>query len=455
MNKQRSYFVFLETLEKPGCPICQFVLDDSRGYLDSLMYERVLDVPTRLGVMDSFGLCNWHTWQTPSLPPVCAPAVGFSIFASDLLRKFDLIAQATRDKRRRIWKIPFRGATKRLSSLMKGKACPVCVHVARGESYYLRELADFIEEEQFLSAYKRSAGICLPHFFSLEQRLCDHENFPVLERLMLEKVQSLKGTLDAFMRKQDHRFGAEITSSEASAWRTAMELLVGKPGVFNNEIRRDAVQNFGTRLSSSVDLTKSRYGSEQFTIEELTVAMKSSKEITLYLKQPLTLKLFETVREIASCESPPRLEVVVEDFQDIAQLRTLRSSGLSLFYGLGLPRQTVVFLGRNRGYLLENHQPSAKQKWTALKNAEDLYLRLLWCRFGIAVLMLGCVKEKGEKSGLFGLTVDGGGEQWCRFRDAVGNKVPEVGAEVELFGWDKWNTHVVEVLDLKETRGKP
>ena len=456
MNKDRIYFVFLETLEKSGCPICHLVVDDSRGYLDSLMYERVLDVPTRLGVMDSFGFCNWHTWQTPALPPVCAPTVGFSIFASDLLRKFDLLTQATLDKtqKRRIWKIPLKGAMKRLSSLMKVNACPVCVHVARGESYYLKELADFIEEEQFLSAYKRSDGICLPHFFSLERRLSDHANFPVLERLQLEKVQSLRNTLDEFIRKQDHRFRDEITSSEASAWRTAMELLAGKPGVFNNEMRRDVVQNFGTDLSSPVDLSKGRSRSERLTVGELTAAMKSAKEITLYLKQPLTPDLFKAVKQLASCESPPRLEAVVEDLQDVAHLRILCTAGVSLFYGLGLPRQTVVFLERDRGFLLEDHQLSGNQNLRALKNPEDLYLRLLWCRFGIAVLISGCVKETAEKSGLFCLTVEGRREQWCRFRHSAANKLPEVGAKVELFGWDKWNTHVVEVLELKEPEAK-
>lgn len=358
MNKDRSYFVFLETLEKSGCPICHLVVDDSRGYLDSLMYERVLDVPTRLGVMDSFGFCNWHTWQTLALPPVCAPTVGFSIFASDLLRKFDLLTQATLDKdqRRRIWKIPLRGGMRRLSSLMKAKACPVCVYVARGESYYLRELADYIEEEQFLSAYKRSDGICLPHFFSLEQRLSDHANFAVLERLQLEKVQSLRNTLDEFIRKQDHRFRDEITTSEASAWRTAMELLAGKPGVFNNEMRRDDVQNSGTDLSSPVDLAKGRSRSERLTVGELTAAMKSAQEIALYLRQPLTPDFFKAVKQLASRESPPRLQIVVEDLQDIAHLRILYSAGFSLFYGLGLPRQTVLFLERNRGFVLEDQQ---------------------------------------------------------------------------------------------------
>ena len=45
-------------------------------------------------------------------------------------------------------------------------------------------------------------------------------------------------------------------------------------------------------------------------------------------------------------------------------------------------------------------------------------------------------------------------EQWCRFRTPATNKLPEIGAIVELFGWEKWNTHVVEVLDLKELEAK-
>ena len=27
-------------------------------------------------------------------------------------------------------------------------------------------------------------------------------------------------------------------------------------------------------------------------------------------------------------------------------------------------------------------------------------------------------------------------------------QLPEIGADVELFGWEKWNTQVVEVLEL-------
>ena len=94
MTKGHSYFVLLEEFKLPGCPICSLAIKDGQSYLDSLLYESVLDVPVRLKLMDSFGFCNRHAWQIPKLPAICSPAAGFAIFASDLLRKFNLLVGA-------------------------------------------------------------------------------------------------------------------------------------------------------------------------------------------------------------------------------------------------------------------------------------------------------------------------------------------------------------------------
>jgi hypothetical protein len=48
MTNGHSYFVLLEELKQPGCPICSLFIKDSQSYLDTLLYENVLDVPTRL-----------------------------------------------------------------------------------------------------------------------------------------------------------------------------------------------------------------------------------------------------------------------------------------------------------------------------------------------------------------------------------------------------------------------
>jgi len=449
MNKDRSYFVFLEALEKPGCPICHLVLEDSRGYLDSLMYERVLDVPTRLGLMDSFGFCSWHTWQIPALPSICAPTVGFSIVASDLLRKFDHLTHAVleRNHNKQVWKRWFKKASHKLFSRMKSKTCPVCAHVAQAEPHYLRELADFLEEEQFLSAYQACGGICLPHFFAIEQSFSNQPNFPALVKLQLSKVQSLRSRIDEFIRKQDHRFSDQITSCEAQAWRVTMEFLVGKPGVFNNEMRHELVHNSRRDGLSAEENSKGSYRSNRVSLGELIRKIKLAQEVAVYLKRPLPSQLFNALRETLSFETPPTIAVVVEDFVDVSYLRALHAAGFGLFYGLGLPDKIVLFLGSNLAFLIEDQPRLSDLGVGALQDPESVYFRLLWRRFGHAVLLSGSTKDRDPKSGLFSLAI-GGREQWCRLKDSTKAESLPLGIEIEIFAWDKWVTPILEVLEV-------
>lgn len=451
MNKDLSYFVFLEALEKPGCPICHLVVEGGRCYLDSLMYERVLDVPTRLSLMDSFGFCSWHAWQIPTLPAICNSTVGFSIFASDLLRKFDILADATikRGDETWPWQLWFKKifGKIRLSSQMKGKACPACVYVTQAEYYYLQELMAFVQDEHFLSAYQASEGICLPHFFSLERSFSNQANYPALLKLQLGKVQSLRTTIDEFIRKQDHRFRDEITLSEAKAWRIAMESLAGKPGVFNNEMGRDFFRK-SRDAPISDRVVAPIWTAHSINLQELMNELKSATHITISLKKPLPDDLFRKLQQMAQERPNGTMDAAVEELDDVEYLRRLHTAGLSLFYGIGLPSQSVVLLDRKRGFVLVEDHLNARWKVRPLKGAEDFYLSLLWHRFGVAVVLSGIVKDNDFSNGLFCLTVEGRTEQWCRFNGRAAKTLPEVGTRVEVFGWDKWNTHIVEVLEL-------
>jgi hypothetical protein len=446
INRDRSYFVFLEALEKPGCPICRLVLEDSRGYLDSLMYERILDVPTRLELMDSCGFCSWHTWQIPALPAICSPTVGFSICASDLLKKFDLLTRASIENKhkKRFWNRPLKKLSQKLFSRMKAKACPACVYVAQGESYYLRELTEFIQEDQFLSAYQRSEGICLRHFFSLEQSFANHPNFPALLNLQLNTVQSLRKTIDEFIRKQDHRFRDQITSSEAKVWRVVTEFLAGQPGVFNNEMGRGLVEN--RRDGTSAQEISNASG--RLPLRELITKMNAAKEVTVYLKQPLSPQLFDALRECVSFETHPTISFVVEDFADVTYLRGLHAAGFDLFYGLGLPNQTVLLLNSRVGFVFEDQLKQSHASVKALKDPESLYFRLLWCRFGHAVLLSGLIRETDVEKSLFRLEVEGR-DVWCRLKSTTTTEIPLVGSRVRVFSWEKWVTRILDVIELE------
>ena len=235
VRKDSFYFKLFERLATPGCPICGIVIDDSRAYLDSVLYERVTDVPTRMGLRDSFGLCNLHTWLLRDVPASSAPDLGFAIIAKDLLSRFERMAGEPPVVGWRALKGWLGRTRSRLRAKLKTTRCPACVHAARSESVHLRQLLDLLDEADFSEKYR---GLCLPHFLVAEETQGIHPHFAQLREVQIRKARSLHDTLDRFVEKNDHRAREEITPVEARAWTDAMEFLGGKRGLFDNELRR-------------------------------------------------------------------------------------------------------------------------------------------------------------------------------------------------------------------------
>lgn len=448
MSQGHSHFELLEELQKPGCAVCALVIKDSRRYLDHLLYESVLDLPMRMEFMESFGFCNWHTWQLPSLPEICSPSTGYSIFASDLLRKFDHLAHAFRGEapRKRTLKSFLRKAPQRLLSQIKGRSCPACRHVAQFQEYHLKELADALQDQEFLDAYKASRGICLPHFFLLQENFSTHPSFPPLLDLQIAKSRSLRNTLEEFSRKQDYRFRDEITPEETRAWKVALEFITGKRGVFTNEMGNDLLKRSRTKTDEAT--LPALMQSDRLTVRDLADEIKNTKETAFYIKRPLAPNLFELLRELVGNEPHPTIEIATEDITDIEHLRALYCAGLAVFYAFGLPPKTIVFLGPDRGFLLDEDRGDLPQTLRHLKNPKELYFKLLWRRFGSAVLLRGVVREMDLQHDMFCLATEGGREVWCRFKDPTAANVLQPAAQVEVFAWERWGSQVLQVLRL-------
>ena len=450
MNKNRAYFRLLETLENTTCPICALVLEDSRSYLDALFYESVLDVPTRMNFMESFGFCSWHARQIPSLPSICAPNVGFAIFASDLLRKLDYVGRAITEERahRWKWKSWVKRKRRRLIAFLKERPCPACDHVKQFESYHLNDFMEAIGDKDFLAAYQASQGICLPHFLILDETFLSHANFALLFDAQLAKGKALRNTLEEFIRKQDFRFSDQITSEESKAWKSALDILVGSPGVFANELGHDLLQRLRAKKTSLVEPLPKR---SLFSLNgrlELLAGLKSAAHVALYLRKPLPDVLFQNIKELGQDCPRGTIEAVVEDLPDVGYLRSLHEANISVFYGVGLPQQTTILVDRKKGFLLEEDERNSTWRLSPLKNAEDLSLTMIWHKFGNAVSLHGVVNQRDCAKKLFCVVTEGKSEQWCRFREPAANKMPGVGANVEIFGWEKWYTGIIEVLQL-------
>jgi hypothetical protein len=185
--------------------------------------------------------------------------------------------------------------------------------------------------------------------------------------------------------------------------------------------------------------------------------IKITHELTFYLKQPLPGELVEELNRAVSREAHFRIEVVVEDFRDAEHLRKLHAAGFSLFCGLGLPTQSVAFLGSNRGFLLGSDRVDSSSSLRELNNPEEIYFKLLWRRFGHAVVLSGWVKDRDAGERLICLVGNDENEVWCRHKEELTIAVPGVGAKIEIFAWEKWLSHILEILELRviEPRARP
>ena len=241
-TKFMSYFNLRDALAQPGCPICTLVERVSSRYLDSLLYERVNDVGTREDLRESLGFCNWHAWKALEIGSF---ALGMGILYGDILEQVEARLDKVRDSlpltnRASSWIKFFRPSPKvsSPSALRPQRRCPACRRAGFFERVYLQTLLDFISEEDFANPFSLSAGICFPHLIAITENFPYHPNLPLLVRKQIDKLQSLRGEVAEFVRKQDYHFFREPRGAEVDSWKRAMEMVVGRREIFPSQMDR-------------------------------------------------------------------------------------------------------------------------------------------------------------------------------------------------------------------------
>ena len=140
-----------------------------------------------------------------------------------------------------------------------------------------------------------------------------HANFALLFDAQLAKGKALRNTLEEFIRKQDFRFSDQITSEESKAWKSALDILVGSPGVFANEMGHDLFQRLRAKKTSLVEPLPNR---SLFSLNgrlELLAGLKSPTHVALYMRKPLPDVLFQNIKELGQDRSRGTIEAIVED----------------------------------------------------------------------------------------------------------------------------------------------
>ncbi len=233
-----GYFRLLEACRAPGCPVCRCVADESRGYLDALLYERVTDLDTRRAIRAAWGFCNRHTWM---LPEIAGSLFGAAIIYEDLvtlaLRRTERLAV----RRPRRWLDALTRRRRRpgvLDAYRRRAVCPACVRSAESERRYLETMVKLVDDGDLQAAYARSDGLCLPHLLAaVEGSGAGPEAGTLVERTR-DKWRRLGRDIAAFVSKHDYRNREPYSEAEGASSRRAFEMLAGARSVLGNDVHR-------------------------------------------------------------------------------------------------------------------------------------------------------------------------------------------------------------------------
>lgn len=142
-EKHLPYFVFLDTLEEKGCPICNLIQKQVNGYFENLLYSGITSVPFKLKFDKTDGFCNRHTYQFADYKDGLAVAITYR----GLFEK--TISQLEEKKGKK-----------------KKENCLICDIEADAEKRYLSILHEYIDEPRLKKAFEKSSGLCMPHFMT-------------------------------------------------------------------------------------------------------------------------------------------------------------------------------------------------------------------------------------------------------------------------------------------------
>lgn len=210
-----------EALEQGICPLCFLASEAEFRYLDALLYEKMHNGAVRAALARSRGLCRYHTYRLIAIGGY-GTNVKLAILYKDLVNAVADEVEALKDKGSQ-GETPLEG-------------CPACRVVAETERTYMHVLLTSLAHEEGIEAYRRSFGLCMPHFFRTYTS-ASRQTRAFLKGDQAARLELLADDLSEFVRKsvvKDEEFGAE-----RDVWQRVIHQYAGTPGEMVRKPVRD------------------------------------------------------------------------------------------------------------------------------------------------------------------------------------------------------------------------
>ena len=213
----KSFTELLEAFKKDGCPICRLNHLNIDSYFSSILYECVNDPEVRKKLRNSLGYCREHSIQFIQFVESSYNRFGASIITADVA--LEVIKELDR-----LLKLSLKDLNK---VTVSNHICPACIYMQSHEHIYYSEITSNLENDDFLSEFLKSDGICQVHLLELIKIIKNpHIRNIIIENQKL-KLSYLIKDMNEFVKKHSGQSSQKVIPSEGDAFKKAIRKISG------------------------------------------------------------------------------------------------------------------------------------------------------------------------------------------------------------------------------------
>jgi len=232
LGKHTPFFELVDAQAKPGCPICRMIYKQTDRYLDSIIYEAVLDPDVRAKLKSSRGFCAGHVEMLRRKP---GRALGIALIYRDIIRFLADTGDKGRyepaDSLRVRWLKKESGGLATARKMAAQQQCPACAIAEDAERLYVGLLVSHLQDADLYTAYAEGEGLCMTHLLHALEQVPDEAAYDRLVKPEVKRYRLMLRDLDEFIRKRDHRFREEKYGEEGDVWLRTLNTIVGGAGM--------------------------------------------------------------------------------------------------------------------------------------------------------------------------------------------------------------------------------
>jgi len=256
MKGHMAYLRLKRAIERnKECFLCALEDELERKYIDTYLYELVMDPKSREQIIKSRGFCNNHSYKMflAASKPESSDGHGLALVLASVTEEF------IRDMHGR-GKLSSGHTSQTVPNIT---TCPACLHLSHFMEMYTTLIVELLASAngEFSKLLESSKGFCIPHFVTLLKlaEKAPSDKFPAIVETIVKVEEKNLGRLNSelteYVRRQSYEFSDKDRAACGDVVLRGVKKVAGKRGIILLNEGGNSSKGFGrwqTRLISGL-----------------------------------------------------------------------------------------------------------------------------------------------------------------------------------------------------------